>query len=109
MAEPVSARWQPIQLSLDVSRVGGSDDEDGVRALALLMLVLRDLADGWLALGFGGTRGRGSVRVSQVGFTGDGLTGAWAGLAGRTLAEVIADPPDAVRHAFAVWQKEMSP
>ena len=109
VAEPVSASWQPIQLSLDVSRVGGPDDEDGVRALPLLMLVLRDLGDGWLALGFGGTRGRGSVRVSRVGFTGDGLTGAWADLAGRTLAEVIADPPDAVRHAFAVWQKEMSP
>ena len=58
--------------------------------------MLRDLADGWLALGFGGTRGRGSVRVSRVAFTGDGLTGVWAGLAGRTLAEVIADPPDGV-------------
>jgi CRISPR/Cas system CSM-associated protein Csm3 (group 7 of RAMP superfamily) len=107
VAEPVSASWQPIQMSLDVCRASGPDD-DGPRALALLLLVLRDLADGWLALGFGGTRGRGSVRVSRVGFAGDGLTGAWADLAGRTLAEVTADPPDGVRRAFATWQKEMT-
>ena len=73
--------------------------------LALLLLVLRDLADGWLALGFGATRGRGSVRVSRVAFTGEGLTGIWAGLPGRTLADVIDDPPDGVSRAFAAWRK----
>jgi hypothetical protein len=103
--EPVSADWQPIRMSLDVGRAGSPADEDGGQALALLLLVLRDLADGWLALGFGGTRGRGSVRVSRVAFTGDGLTGVWAGLPGRTLAEVIDDPPDGVRRAFAAWQQ----
>lgn len=103
--EPAAADWQPIRLSLEVARAGSDADPDGGQALALLLLVLRDLADGWLALGFGGTRGRGSVRASQVAFTGEGLTGIWAALAGRTLAEVTADPPGGVRRAFAAWQE----
>jgi CRISPR/Cas system CSM-associated protein Csm3 (group 7 of RAMP superfamily) len=103
--EPVSADWQPIRISLDAERAGSPSDEDGGQALALLLLVLRDLADGWLALGFGGTRGRGSIRVSRVAFTGEGLTGVWAGLSGRTLAEVIDDQPDGVRRAFMAWQQ----
>jgi CRISPR/Cas system CSM-associated protein Csm3 (group 7 of RAMP superfamily) len=103
--EPAEAQWQPIRLSLEVARAGSKDDPDGGQALALLLLVLRDLADGWLTLGFGGTRGRGSVRVSRVAFTGDGLTGIWVGLAGRTLAEVTAHPPGGVRRALAAWQE----
>ena len=104
--EPASADWQPMRMSLDTRRAGGPGDEDGGQALALLLLVLRDLADGWLAVGFGGTRGRGSVRVSRVAFTGEGLTGIWAGLPRRTLAEVIDDPPDGVRRAFAMWREK---
>ena len=104
--EPASADWEPIRLNLDTTRAGRADDRDGGQALALLLLVLRDLADGWLTLGFGGTRGRGSVRVSEVAFTGEGLAGLWAGLPGRTLAEIIEDPPDEVRRAFTTWQEE---
>ena len=103
--EPVSADWQPIRMSLDVSRAGSPADEDGGQALALLLLVLRDLADGWLAFGFGGTRGRGAVSVSRVAFTGEGLSGVWAGLPGRTLAEIIRDPPGEISRAFAEWQQ----
>ena len=102
--EPVSAQWQPLWMSLDAGRASPAD-QDGGQALALLLLILRDLADGWLPLGFGGTRGRGSVRVSRVAFTGQGLTGVWAGLPGRTLAEVIHDPPDEVSRAFAAWRQ----
>ena len=107
--EPESARWQPIQMTLDTRRAAGPGDTGGDQALALLLLVLRDLADGWLPLGFGGTRGRGSVRVSQIGFTGEDLTGPWAALPGRTLAAIIGDPPEQVRRAFGAWQEEMVP
>jgi len=103
--EPAAAQWQPIRMSLDVRRASGSGGDEGARAPALLLLFLRDLADCWLALGFGGTRGRGSVSVSRVAFSGNTLPGSWAELAGRTLAEVIADPPDGVRRAFTTWQE----
>jgi hypothetical protein len=76
--------------------------------LALLLLVLRDLADGWLALGFGGTRGRGTIEVSRVTFSGQDLPGPWAALSGRTLADVASDPPAAVRDAFTAWQQEVT-
>jgi CRISPR/Cas system CSM-associated protein Csm3 (group 7 of RAMP superfamily) len=106
--EPTAADWQPMRMTLDAGRAGSPGDQDGGQALALLLLVLRDLSDGWLALGFGGTRGRGSVRVSRVAFTGEGLPGIWAGLPGRTLAEVIDDPPGGVRRAFEAWQEGAS-
>ena len=104
--EPAAADWEPMRLSLDTRRVPGGGNQNGQDlALALLLLVLRDLADGWLAVGFGGTRGRGAVGVSGIAFSGSELPPPWADLCGRTLEELIADPPDAVSRAFASWQE----
>lgn len=100
--EPATADWEPIQLSLDTSRLRGTEPE---RALALLLLVLRDLADGWLAAGFGGTAGRGALTVSGVRFTGSGLPQPWASLAGRTLRDLTGEPPPAVTRAFVAWKE----
>lgn len=104
--EPAAAEWEPLRMTVDVTRPG---DRDADAELALLMLVVRDLADGWLAVGFGGTRGRGTISVSRVSFTGSGLPGPWASLAGRTLAEVVAAPPPAVQRAFGSWREAMRP
>jgi CRISPR/Cas system CSM-associated protein Csm3 (group 7 of RAMP superfamily) len=97
--EPATANWEPIRLTLDTRRLNDASDQ----ALALMLLVLRDLADGWLALGFGGTRGRGAISVTSVSFTGTGLPQPWASLPGRTLADLAEDPPDTVTRAFAEW------
>jgi len=107
--EPETADWQPITLTLDTGRVSRSSEAEASKALALLLLVLRDLADGWLALGFGGTRGRGAITVSQVSFTGSGLPDPWASLAGHTLADLIDTPPDSITQAFATWAAEETP
>ncbi len=103
--EPATASWEPIRLSLDTRRVGSAGDQ----ALALLLLVLRDLADGWLAPGFGGTRGRGAISVASVSFTGAGLPEPWAGLPGRTLADLTDNPPESVTRAFATWAERSQP
>jgi CRISPR/Cas system CSM-associated protein Csm3 (group 7 of RAMP superfamily) len=106
--EPADANWEPIRLSLDTRWAsGGAAGADSGRAVALLLLVLRDLADGWLALGFGGTRGRGAIQVSRVMFSGPGLVQPWASLCGRTLKDLIEDPPEGVGQVFASWREVM--
>jgi CRISPR/Cas system CSM-associated protein Csm3 (group 7 of RAMP superfamily) len=103
VCEPADAAWEPIRMSLDIRRV-----PEGGPGLALLLLVLRDLADGWLAVGFGGTRGRGAVSISQVTFSGSGLPEPWAGLCGRTLADLTGDPSEGISRAFASWQEAVA-
>jgi hypothetical protein len=106
--EPAAANWDPIRMSLDTGRLNDFAGDLGGKVLALFLLVLRDLADGWLSMGFGGTRGRGTISVSQITFTGRDLPDPWAALTSRTLAEIIENPPEAVTRAFRSWQKAMS-
>ncbi|ROO61306.1 CRISPR/Cas system CSM-associated protein Csm3 (group 7 of RAMP superfamily) [Micromonospora sp. Llam0] len=100
--------WHPITLDLRVNELGPAPSEPGTEseqdgqfapppeqlaALALLLLVLRDLCDGWLGFGHGTTRGAGGVRVDadQVCFTAGSMTGWFSCLDGRSLAQVLAD------------------
>lgn len=102
--EPVGAAWEQLRLTLDCRRAGGGDRTGEQLAVALLLLVLRDLADGWLTFGFGTTRGHGHIAVSGIRFAGTDLPGPWAALADvGTLEGVLADPPPQVRDAMARW------
>ncbi|KGM14456.1 RAMP superfamily CRISPR-associated protein [Cellulomonas bogoriensis] len=76
-------QWRPIELVLDLERAG----DEAEAALALLLLVLVDLCEGWFGLGYGQTRGYGSVEVDpgQVRFDLD------PGTAPRSLAEVAQE------------------
>lgn len=101
--------WEPIRIEVDVARLAqldGSDPRHGstLAALPLLLLVLRDLRDGWLTFGYGSTRGRGQIEVIDVTFDGAGLTGAWQTLADRTLDTILTDPPPELVDAMTRWE-----
>lgn len=99
--------WEPIRIDVDTARLDryrADDPESAALAMPLLLLVLRDLRDGWLSLGYGGTRGHGDIEVTDVTFAGDGLSAPWQSLAGRTLDSILADPPPAVIDAMTTWE-----
>ncbi|WBC05331.1 RAMP superfamily CRISPR-associated protein [Micromonospora sp. WMMA1976] len=97
--------WEPVRIDVDTAWLGrDGDDGSPTLALPLLLLLLRDLRDGWLSLGYGGTRGRGQIEVTGVAFDGDGLSGPWRALAGQTLDSILADPPQEVIDAMARWE-----
>ena len=76
------APWEPIVL--DVS--GDAEDRD----LALVWLVLRDLASGWLPLGFGTRRGMGAIRVERFEVQGPKGVSAIIGVRGGHIT--LPDP-----------------
>lgn len=88
--EPHGVAWEPIRLNVDLSRLGDHRDV----ALALLLLVLRDLEQRRLPLGGMVNRGFGDVTIESIEFSGNGWT------AETTLA-------DALRHGDLVtaWRE----
>lgn len=58
--EPHDVMWEPIRIELDFDRL---PQHCHAPALALLLLVVRDMAEGWLPIGFGVNRGHGSFNV----------------------------------------------
>lgn len=61
--EPHRTQWEPIQLEVNLLRL---PENLQLAAVALLLLVLRDLANDRLPLGFATHRGMGSVHVNSV-------------------------------------------
>jgi CRISPR/Cas system CSM-associated protein Csm3 (group 7 of RAMP superfamily) len=59
---PHNIEWQPIKMSLDFGRTDGKDE----CCLMLLLLVLRDLAENRLPLGFATNRGMGEIEVGKI-------------------------------------------
>lgn len=79
--EPHNVVWEPIHLTVDLTRLGDERDAE----LALLLLVLRDLENGRIPLGGMVTRGFGDINVSQITLTGD----RWPN--GASLHEALDD------------------
>lgn len=73
--EPHCEDWGPIWMTLDLARV---PDEDRGAAFALLLLLIRDMAEGVITLGFGANRGYGEIRVEQVDLACHHLPESWA-------------------------------
>lgn len=97
-AEPDPAPWQPIVLTY---RPRKGDDE--ALHLALLWLVLEDLRQGRIALGFGKTRGYGAITIQRIECTGALVEryGLPATRDGNT--PLLDNPPAALADAWRNW------
>ncbi|MBW4671577.1 MAG: hypothetical protein KME60_30160 [Cyanomargarita calcarea GSE-NOS-MK-12-04C] len=60
--EPMGVTWQPIRLQLNLKRL----QELQLAGIALIFLILRDLADNRIPLGYGTNRGMGSIQVANI-------------------------------------------
>ncbi|NCJ08015.1 hypothetical protein GS597_16175 [Synechococcales cyanobacterium C] len=69
--EPMGVSWHPLELTLDLSRLSESKEQRA--AIALLLLLLRDLAHGRIPLGYGTNRGMGAIAVQNINIKGRGL------------------------------------
>lgn len=104
--EPHGTAWEPIALEVDLYRLPVEPNLD-LEVLALLLLVLRDLAAGRLPLGFATHRGLGAVQVEQIEIRGVDLPEYLRGLehvllAGGRLADL---PPRLRQDLNQAWQQ----
>ncbi|MGA7496156.1 MAG: RAMP superfamily CRISPR-associated protein [Isosphaeraceae bacterium] len=99
--EPHRVEWVPLRLELDLARLANSDQ---LPATALLMLVLRDLAQGRLPLGFATHRGMGAVEVNSLALTAHQTDPPLDGLHGVTVsANGLAGVPAELNSAWKGW------
>jgi CRISPR/Cas system CSM-associated protein Csm3 (group 7 of RAMP superfamily) len=69
--EPHGLAWEPIQLTLDLSRL---PEKDRSPTLMCLLLTLRDLVAGRIPVGFAANRGMGSIEITGIQFTPENLS-----------------------------------
>ncbi len=79
--EPIGFEWEPILLELDLS----SKSIPNYDAIALVLLVLRDMMLSKIPLGYATNRGMGAIAVDSIKITGTGLDPELAALADVTL------------------------
>ena len=101
-------RWPALQFTVDLRRLG--DATETRSALMLLLYVLRDLAEGWIPLGYVGTRGYGEVVVDpQKPITLEAAPDAAHGLHAlndKTLADLFGDQSDQ-HQLLTAWLAEL--
>ena len=79
--EPIGFNWEPIVLELDLS----SKSIPKYEAIALVLLVLRDMMLSKIPLGYATNRGMGAIAVDSIKITGAGLAPELAALADVTI------------------------
>jgi CRISPR/Cas system CSM-associated protein Csm3 (group 7 of RAMP superfamily) len=79
--EPFHILWEPIELAIDFNRFPSdapegdpeeASSEDKLAGVALLLLLLRDLGDRRIPLGYGTNRGLGTLALNKVTFEAKG-------------------------------------
>lgn len=68
--EPFGVEWSPIELRVNLTRLA----PDKLTGIALLLLLLRDLFQQRIPLGYGVNRGLGAISVQSIQVSGHGLT-----------------------------------
>lgn len=66
--EPFNIPWESIELSLDFKRFP-EDETQQLAGVALMLLLLRDMSDRRIPLGYGTNRGLGSMTLTDVHFS----------------------------------------
>lgn len=99
--------WEPIRLSLNLSRL--PDEDCQRRAVMLLLLTVRDFIGGRIPLGFGTNRGMGGVEVTGIEVAAQECEGeqfAWLNeLVGERLSNGKLGVPDGIRQQLnGDWQ-----
>ena len=105
--EPHGVAWEPIRIEIDPTRLPGCECE----GLALLLLVMRDLAGGKLPLGFATHRGMGAIAIDDVSFQAAGCAAPFVGLDGVSLpGGRLEGLPAAVRSELnTAWKNWLAP
>lgn len=85
--ELMNVTWEPICLRVDLSRLVANAEENAEEAMALLLLVLRDMAQARIPLGYGTNRGMGAIQVQSIVCRGEALADAWSALGAMTLID----------------------
>lgn len=112
--EPIGITWQPIYLTLNLARLGKKNSQadefnsEYLPRVALLLLVLRDLMDGRLTIGFGGNRGMGAIAVEKIDIKGKGELGELAALDNVTLtksdfSEINSNLLNTLNQSWITW------
>lgn len=81
--EPIGFDWEPIVLELDLS----SKSLPKYAAIALILLVLRDMMLSKIPLGYATNRGMGAIAVDSINITGSGLDLDFAALESVTFTD----------------------
>lgn len=99
--EPHRAEWEPITLEVNFQRL---PEELRLPAIALLLLVLRDLANDRVPLGFATHRGMGTVQVMGLEILGHDLEGDLATLSDiRLESGRLQNFPLVLKTAWRQW------
>ena len=61
--EPFGIKWEKLRLTLDLNRI---PEEELLAAIAFMLIIIRDLSNNRIPLGYGVNRGYGSISVKNV-------------------------------------------
>ena len=101
--EPIGFKWEPIVLELDLS----SKSIPKYEAIALVLLVLRDMMLSKVPLGYATNRGMGAISVDSIKITGTGLAPELGALADVQLENSNLNPlsPELLNTLTASWKE----